>query len=138
MRVYKNIIIEIIATLTRILPFFPGEERVLRLIYNPDKRQNDYLQAIISYGGDLKIAVDTRSFIEWQIFFKGYYEKHVVNLIKNKLPRGGVFIDVGANVGCHSLIASRIASKVIAIEPANMVRKSGARLITLPKNLLCS
>ena len=33
-----------------------------------------------------------------------------------------MFVDVGANIGCHSLIASKIASKVIAIEPIESLR----------------
>ena len=107
---------ETIAKFTRL--FHPrGTERLLRLFYSPDKRQNDYLETIIPYDKDLEICIDTRSFIEWQIFFKGYYELPTINLIKKYLPKGGVFIDVGANIGNVSLIAAKIASKVIAIEP---------------------
>lgn len=114
----RNKIIKLIATLTR--KFCPrGTEQILRLIYNPDKRQNDFLETIIPYDGDLKIHINTSSFIEWIIFFKGYYDLLVIRLIKKYLPRGGVFVEVGANIGDHSLIASKIAKKVIAIEPVN-------------------
>ncbi|PIR87918.1 MAG: hypothetical protein COU10_02070 [Candidatus Harrisonbacteria bacterium CG10_big_fil_rev_8_21_14_0_10_45_28] len=108
--------IEIIAKLTR--KFHPpGTERILRLFYHPDKRQNDYLETTIPYDKNLKIHINTSSFIEWQIFFKGHYELPIVNLIKKYLLKGGVFVDVGANIGCHSLVASKIAQKVIALEP---------------------
>lgn len=113
--------IEAIAKITR--RFHPkGTERLLRLFYSPDKRQNDFLETIIPYDKDLKIHIDTRALIEWQIFFKGYYEKHITDLIKRKLPKNGVFVDVGANIGCHTLIISKIAKKVIAIEPVEMIR----------------
>jgi FkbM family methyltransferase len=123
MKNYRDRLIKIIGAVSRFLPYFPGKERILRFIYHPDKRQNDYLQTVISCDGNLKINIDTRSFIEWQIFFKGYYEKRIVNFIKTNCPPGGVFVDVGANVGCHSLIASKIATKVIAIEPVDYIRE---------------
>ena len=113
----RNNIIEAIAKLTR--RFHPkGTERILRLFYHPNKRQNDFIETIIPYDKDLKINIRTNSFIEWQIFFKGYYEPTVTNLIKRYLLKGGVFVDIGANIGEHSMVASKIASKVIAIEPS--------------------
>lgn len=89
---------------------------------NP-KHPRNHFEAIISYDDTLKIHINTKNFIEWEIFFFGYYEKSVVDYIKKKLPKGGVFVDVGAGIGCHALVASRIASKVIAIEPEELSRK---------------
>jgi FkbM family methyltransferase len=114
---FKNKFILLIAWFSRKLPLWVRRGRLLRLLYNPDKRQNDYIETIISYDKDLKIHINTKSFIEWTIFFWGYFEKHVADFVKRNLPKGGVFIDVGANIGNNSLIASKIASKVIAIEP---------------------
>ncbi|MDP3956563.1 MAG: FkbM family methyltransferase [bacterium] len=75
------------------------------------------MEVLIPYDNDLKIQINTGSVIEWQIFFHGYYEPEIVHYIKKYLRKEGVFVDVGANVGVHSLIASKIASKVIALEP---------------------
>ena len=113
----KDRIILLTALFSRKLPPWVRRGRLLRLIYNPDKRQNDYIETIISYDKDLKIHINTKSFIEWTILFWGYFEKHVADFIKKNLPKGGVFVDVGANIGNNSLIASKIASRVIAIEP---------------------
>ncbi|MCX7698096.1 MAG: FkbM family methyltransferase [Candidatus Goldbacteria bacterium] len=118
----KNKLIKTLAFLTRNLPYIKGEKRIWRLIYNPDKRQNDYIETIIPYDKNLKIHINTSSFIEWDIFVSGYYEPHIVKLIKKYLKKDDVFVDVGANIGCHTLIAAKICKKVIAIEPEPNVR----------------
>lgn len=61
--------------------------------------------------------------MEWNIFFSGYYEQDIVKIIKKYLKSDDVFVDVGANIGCHTLIAAKICKKVIAIEPEPNVRK---------------
>lgn len=43
------------------------------------------------------------------------YEPIVFNHIKNR--SGELFVDIGANVGCYSILASFSFSKVIAVEP---------------------
>lgn len=93
-------------------------EKLIRvLIHNPHKKQSYFFETVIPYDKDLKIHINIKSFLEWQVFFRGYYEPEIINFIKEYFPEGGTFVDVGANVGIHSLIASKIAGKVIAIEP---------------------
>lgn len=74
------------------------------------------------YDRNLKIHINTSSFIEWNIFF-GYYEQDIVKIIKKYLKSDDVFVDVEANIGCHTLIAAKICKKVITIEPEPNVRK---------------
>lgn len=48
------------------------------------------------------------------------YEPHVTNVVKSILKEGDVFLDLGANLGYFSLLASRLVTntgKVIAFEP---------------------
>ncbi len=48
------------------------------------------------------------------------YEPHVTNLVKGILKEGGVFLDVGANIGYFTMLAASLVKangKVIAIEP---------------------
>ena len=48
------------------------------------------------------------------------HEPHVTAVIKKVLHQGDVFLDLGANIGCFSLLASRLvksAGKVLAFEP---------------------
>jgi tRNA A58 N-methylase Trm61 len=50
----------------------------------------------------------------------GDYEPHVVEAIQKRLKSGNTFIDIGANLGFISLIASSLvgpSGKVIAFEP---------------------
>ncbi len=97
-----------------------GIDRVLRAIYSPDSRQNDHFEIVIEYDTDMLINVDSASFIEWSIFFYGYYEREVSNLIKRLVKPGYVALDVGANIGCHTLIMGRSTGEtgqVIAVEP---------------------
>ncbi len=45
------------------------------------------------------------------------YEPYFSELFRAQIPRGGVVLDIGANLGYYTLIASRNASQVIAFEP---------------------
>lgn len=79
-----------------------------------------------SYAGSLKNLLD------WNIYFYETYEQEILDLIKHLAAcgPGQVFLDVGANLGHHSLFASRHFSKVLAFEPYPPVR---ARLLDVVK-----
>jgi FkbM family methyltransferase len=52
---------------------------------------------------------------------QGVWEADVMKLLGRALPPGGVFVDVGANVGFHTVLAAQLvgpAGKVFAVEPA--------------------
>lgn len=97
-----------------------GTDRLLRVLYHPDDRAKDHLEAVMPYQGALRINCDTASALEWNIFFFGQYEPEVVSLIRRHCPPGGVAIDIGANIGCHTLtMASAVgpSGRVLAFEP---------------------
>lgn len=55
-----------------------------------------------------------------QIYLSKVYEPHVTNYILRTLQKGDVFVDVGANVGYYTLMASILVGengRVIAFEP---------------------
>ncbi len=61
------------------------------------------------------------------ILFNRDYETHVRLAITERLPEGGTFVDIGANVGCLTLLAAKLVGPtggVFAIEPnpANLQR----------------
>lgn len=60
---------------------------------------------------------NTRNGIDREILFRGAYERHVLHFLRDAVSRGGVFVDVGANTGQHSLFMSRYAQTVHAFEP---------------------
>ncbi len=54
------------------------------------------------------------------IFFYGHYEPELTNLIRCIVKPGFVVLDVGANIGCHTLIMGKLAEdhgRVLAFEP---------------------
>lgn len=70
-------------------------------------------------GNDLKINLYRDSVLS-KIIYDGF-ENEELNFVKSILKKGDVFIDIGANVGLFSLIASQCVGKegqVVAFEPA--------------------
>jgi len=66
-----------------------------------------------------KIAGDTRDIIQQYIYYFGVWEPHLTRWIVRRLAPGDAFIDVGANIGYYSLLASRLVGEcgsVVAIE----------------------
>ncbi|MEZ4937996.1 MAG: FkbM family methyltransferase [Crocinitomicaceae bacterium] len=69
---------------------------------------------------DFKLEVKLDDWIQENLFFLGKYEEAELKVIQNILKEGDTFIDVGANIGLFSLVASRhvgITGKVISFEP---------------------
>ena len=58
-------------------------EKLLRVVIHPalGKKPEDFIETIIPYDGDLKIQINTGSFLEWQLFFHGYYEPEIINYV---------------------------------------------------------
>jgi FkbM family methyltransferase len=61
----------------------------------------------------------TNGFVDQEIFWKGCYEEEVLHTIQQHLTSDSVFVDIGANIGDHTLFASHVANKgkVISFEP---------------------
>lgn len=72
-------------------------------------------------GYDFLIKVNPENgFVDEMIYQEGIYEPDILDLIKQNLPLGGTFVDIGANIGQHSLFAACIVGnkgKVISFEP---------------------
>lgn len=108
-----------LAAYTRKHPF-KGMGWILRFLHNPDFVEKKSIKGIISYAGGIKINIDTSSFIEWEIFFKGFYEEEIARILSILVKPGFVAFDVGANIGAHSLLMANLVGeggRVIAFEP---------------------
>lgn len=75
---------------------------------------------------DFKMFLDASSnhdLIMLDEFLKGIiYEKSTADLIRQKLKKGGIFVDAGANNGYFSLLASNVVGKtgkIYAFEPSS-------------------
>lgn len=57
--------------------------------------------------------------VEKSLYYFGTYEKGTLDFIKHHLPEGGVFLDIGANIGLMSIYASIVcgaSGKVFSFE----------------------
>jgi FkbM family methyltransferase len=75
---------------------------------------------------------NTEDFIQALVYFFGVWEPNLTRWIQRRLRRGDVFVDVGANIGYYSLLASRLVGptgSVVAIEP------SASIIASLQRNL---
>lgn len=60
-------------------------------------------------GQDFKIALDpANGFIDSHIFITGAYELDILSIFKQHLHPGSTFVDIGGNIGWHSLFAASI------------------------------
>jgi FkbM family methyltransferase len=77
----------------------------------------------------VEVALDTADqSVSGPIIATGTWEPHVAGVIRKFLAPGSVFVDIGANVGWHTALASRVvgaAGEVFAFEP----NPDNARLI---------
>lgn len=96
--------------------------RIISLFYSPDKK-TDYPFVVDFYG--LRYAGNFTNYIDWMTFFYGAYERQYglfmrKVLAQNKEP---VFIDIGANIGQHSLMLATVCKEIHAFEPYDVVRE---------------
>lgn len=80
-------------------------------------RKTQDIQTITRTSDGFLMHLNTRDFIQHRIFMTGQWDDDVGNAIRSILKPGDVFVDVGANVGYFSLLASQICSKVFSFEP---------------------
>lgn len=90
----------------------------LKVLCPPAKKQNATFM-VVPFDGGL-INVDTSSSIEYDLLFRGCHEPEIANLIKHSIRPGDLCLDIGANVGVHTLLMAQTtgpAGHVIAVEP---------------------
>jgi FkbM family methyltransferase len=71
-----------------------------------------------------RMSGNTRDLIQRHIYFFGTWEPNISSWLRSTLRPGDGFIDIGANIGHYSLLASRLVGengKVLAVEPAQWI-----------------
>lgn len=97
--------------------------RIVRRFCDPESTQA-ILFDVPFFGYRYKGRLDR--FIDWHVYFLGSYEAGELACLRDLYmlrPGGQSFIDVGANVGHHSLFASRFAFQVHSFEPWDVARR---------------
>jgi FkbM family methyltransferase len=99
---------------------FGVRDRIIRYFVNPDTVEGKEFET--DFFG-LKYQGNLNTFIDWSVYFYGAYEKAILFLLKDivKEKQNPIFIDVGANVGQHSLFMSRYCQEVHSFEPYDRV-----------------
>ena len=55
--------------------------------------------------------------VDERIYLKNHYEPEILRIIKNNSSKKDTFLDIGANIGQHSLFASHFFKRVVSFEP---------------------
>ncbi len=103
----------------------PFKERITKYLVK-NGTQNNYKKGITFTDLGVLFNYDTRNYIEYKLFADGYYEKEVTLLMQNFVSFGDTVLDVGANIGVHSLNLSKMVGKtgiVFAFEPIPFLRE---------------
>lgn len=113
-----------LATLARSFSL-PGLHRTISALYPANWNSKRYVSGVNKRKDGLLMRLDTRNHIDWQLYFTGEFEPQIGVLIRCLLKPGDVAIDVGANIGTHTLeMAAAIGptGKVYSFEPNALVR----------------
>jgi len=101
---------------------FPGKTRIGRLLLGNRARQGD---VIVEARDDSRFLLPNLAEpVAFHLAVDGVYEPETLAFILNCLPEGGVFVDVGANIGVFTVPASRKVGRggrVLAAEASPQV-----------------
>lgn len=98
---------------------FQGQDRLFHFLFNKNlfNKEHIVVKPII---GDFKISCDTSTWIGAKIAYNGDYEPTLKAIFKSAIKAGDTVVDVGANIGFHTLYFAELVGdkgKVIAFEP---------------------
>lgn len=106
--------------------------RMIRVVRRLGRRVRSFWPVRIQSGPAAGLRMDLRRASAW--YAAGTNETPVQHALAKRLSSGGVFFDVGANVGFFSLIGSRLVGpggRVISFEPAPTMAASLRRNVEL-------
>lgn len=101
----------------RAWPVALGGALAHRALHRVAARPGVRLDGETTWGG--RFRCDLHDFIASRIFYFGVWEPNLTALLMRRLAPGDVFVDVGANMGYFTVLASRLvgdAGRVVAFE----------------------
>lgn len=77
---------------------------------------------VIELQDEIKLWIDpvNDDGVERSLYYTGSYEAGTLEFIKNNLKKGNCFVDIGANIGLMSIVASKVVGsegKIYSFEP---------------------
>jgi FkbM family methyltransferase len=113
-----HLLIPFVRAYIRHAPWLMGKRAFWARIVDPYFAWHAHEFAVSTIFGS-HIAGDTRDIIQQYIYYFGVWEPHLTRWIVRRLAPGDTFIDVGANIGYYSLLASTLVGdcgSVVAVE----------------------
>ena len=114
----RQVVTPVLRTYLRYCPIAAGKEALWTRVVNPYFAWHSRPFVARAVFGP-RLSGDTRDMIQQHIYFFGLWEPELTAWIASRLSTGDVFVDVGANIGYYSLLASTLVGKggaVVAIE----------------------
>lgn len=95
---------------------FGVRDRIIRFFHNPDTCNPESF-VVPFFGAEYTGNFDT--FLDWSVYYYGAYAKEELRLFEDFLStmEQPVVLDVGANVGHHTLFAAMHSKEVFSFEP---------------------
>jgi SAM-dependent methyltransferase len=116
-RLIEPLLIPTLHSYFRYAPMSLGKASIWRSVVQRLDGVEQHLLAKIEWGA--KLEVDTRDSCGRKMYFFGVWEPNLTAFVQRRLRYGDAFIDVGANVGYFSALASKLVGqggKVVAVE----------------------
>ena len=106
-------------SLFRFIPEFKGKHRLARFLLKKDLEARTDIWIRGKYGSSYLLPNLVEN-VALDIFINGIYEKGTSDLLAARLPRNGVLLDLGANIGavCIPVAAKRKDISIVAVEAA--------------------
>jgi FkbM family methyltransferase len=116
--------LQTLSSLFQRLPLFRGKRRVCNWILRGSGLSKSRNVVINTKSGRFELP-NLVEIISLDLFINGIYENGLVQFLSDRIPAGGVFIDVGANIGSISipLAIKRPDITIVAIEASPWIYK---------------
>lgn len=117
----------------RYLPGAPGRGPLSATYLNPRLRASPRRRIVRSRFG-ARFAVDTQDLIQRYLYLFGVWEPNMTHWLRSRLQPGDTFIDVGANIGYYSVLASRLVGdggRVVSVEASSAFHELLLRQVRL-------
>jgi FkbM family methyltransferase len=119
----RPVVIPIVRSVVRFVPSGPVKRWVwAHIVVHYLEYANYEYVANTCFGA--RIAGNTEDVIQRYVYYFGIWEPNLTRFINSRLRPGDIFIDVGANIGYFSLLASLLvgaAGKVLAFEASPQI-----------------
>lgn len=113
-------------------PESAGRALAWRILHRLSSRHGVELEARTVWGG--RFRCDVRDFVPSRLVYTGVWEPGLTRLVEETLRPGDIFVDVGANIGYFTLLASRLVGpqgRVVAVEASPTIADRLERHVVL-------